>query len=232
MALVKYVNKNGVRLKGATTIIGNNLGWNKSVLLAWQAREFKAGNDPTQKSKTALDIGTLCHYYIESWFKKQEIDSELKSKYTIDAILIAEQALEKFKEKLKQEKLEIIQSELSLVSEQYQYGGTIDLILQRKTDGAIILGDIKTSKSTKDCPTGIYPDHIIQLGAYNQLLKENTEYKDIKEFLYVHIDKITTNPEEIISFVPTPQQKILKGFETFEHLLFLDQLNYSGELNL
>ena len=38
MPLVKYKNKSGKRLRSVTTIIGNQLGWNKQALIAWYTK--------------------------------------------------------------------------------------------------------------------------------------------------------------------------------------------------
>jgi hypothetical protein len=117
MAAIIYKNKEGKRIKSVTTIIGQNCGWNKEVLLAWQAREFKAGRDPTDIKQRAADKGTLCHHYITMDFYNKPIDEKFKSAFDIDAILLAEKSLEKCKKYFISEGCIIVDSELSLVSE-------------------------------------------------------------------------------------------------------------------
>ncbi len=63
-----------------------------------------------------------------------------------------------------QVKFKLIQSELSLVSEKYQFGGTIDIIGEVNGQRAIL--DLKTSEE-------IYIDHKIQAIAYKKLFNEN-----------------------------------------------------------
>ena len=55
-------------------------------------------------------------------------------------------------------------TEISLVSELYQFGGTIDCIAQ--IDGKLCIADWKTGKD-------IYEDYIIQIVSYAQLWNEN-----------------------------------------------------------
>jgi hypothetical protein len=219
MPAVKYVNSKGERLQGSTTIISQQLGWNKATLMAWQAREFKAGNDPTDKSRRAMDIGTLCHHYISCYILKQEIDSEFQANYELDALVIADRALEQFKKMVDENGFEMMHSELSLISEQYQYGGTIDIVM--KQGDTIILGDIKTSNTSKSCPTGIYPDHLIQLGSYWNLLLEN-KICEPHSFKFIHISKdIKEEDEEIVKIIPAENEKIKLGWEAFKDLLSL-----------
>jgi hypothetical protein len=77
------------------------------------------------------------------------------------------EAISAFESYLKWEsmtKLEIIEQEMQLVSEQYQFGGCPDAI--GLVNGELCLVDWKTSK-------GVYQDYLIQLAAYNQLWIEN-----------------------------------------------------------
>ena len=53
--------------------------------------------------------------------------------------------------------------EQPFVSDRFRFGGTIDCLA--KIDGQLVLLDFKTSK-------GIFPEMLIQLAAYNQLLAE------------------------------------------------------------
>lgn len=221
MPAIKYKNANGDRLQGSTTIISQQCGWNKNTLLAWYAREFKAGNDPTDKSRKAMDIGTLCHHYISCHILKQEVDKETQEAYSMDALVLADRALSQFKHMVEENGFDVTHSELSLVSEKHQYGGTIDIIMKQGDD--IILGDIKTTNTSKTCPTGIYPDHLMQLGSYWNLLIEN-KVCDPNKFRFIHISKDPTEEnEEIIKIIPIEKDMIVFGWEAFSKLLELKQ---------
>ena len=64
-----------------------------------------------------------------------------------------------------------------MVSEQYRYGGTYDLLL--KTPDGYELGDLKTG--------GTYPEHLLQMAAYEHLLKETRGI----EVAGIHVLRIT-----------------------------------------
>jgi hypothetical protein len=57
----------------------------------------------------------------------------------------------------------IIATEVPLVSEAHQFGGTLDFVCE--IDGVICLGDFKTSGA-------IYPEMLMQLAAYRHLWNE------------------------------------------------------------
>jgi hypothetical protein len=238
-----YKNKEGKKVPSVTTIIGNNYGWNKQLLLAWQAREFKKGfeiyknickenpnilnddnfkipNDPTTKKEKAADLGTLCHHFITCLFKEEKPDDKLIQKYDLDAILIAQKAIEKFKNKIKDKKLILKGNEIPLISEKYQYGGCIDNWLIEENIFNI-LGDTKTSKA-------IYSDHIIQLGGYDNLIIENKIFIPDK-YLFIHINKDILD-ENMIDLIYIKNETIKLGFEIFKMFLWLEKIK--PEMNL
>lgn len=217
-----YKNKDGIKVPSVTTIISDNLGWNKNTLLAWQARMFKDGKDPTKIKKDAADIGTLVHLYIESFIANKEIDNEIKKQYNMEAILIAEAGIDQFIKQTKEHDIEYTATELPFVSETYRYGGCLDF-LYRRPGIKCGIGDNKTSK-------GIYPEYFVQLGGYYNLVIENTDHKP-EECLFVKISKDITKPEDdIVKFIFVPINKLYTGFEVFKHLI--DFYNFKKELVL
>lgn len=173
-AHTRYRNKAGDIVCGVTTILGN-LGWNKNMLIAWSRREGLAGNDPTKIRDKAADIGTCSHYLCECDAKGIKPDL---SEYSQEHIDIAETCFLGYLDWKKLHNIEKITSEISCVSEEFQYGGMADMVYE--SNGKLILGDIKTSK-------GIYLEHKIQLAAYYHLLIENN-YK-IDEVYILHLAK-------------------------------------------
>jgi len=156
----KYKLHNGTIVPSVTTIINESLGWNKNALVAWARREALAGNDPNKLRDKAADIGTLAHYLIESHLKGIEPDV---SEY---APADLEKARNCFNAYLKWESnhvQDVLHTEISLVSQRYGYGGTIDLIAV--IDGKLSLVDFKSSNA-------VYPEHKIQVVAYAELYKE------------------------------------------------------------
>ncbi len=159
MPKVNYKNADGQLLYGVTTVLNNNLAWNKGALIGWAYNQGKAGKP--LRDQDALDIGTISHQWVEADikgkdFKMPDIVPEMKDK--------VENSMLGYMEWKDQVTFKLLKSELSLVSELYQFGGTIDIIGEIKGQPAII--DIKTSDQ-------IYIDHKIQVVAYRNLYNEN-----------------------------------------------------------
>lgn len=173
----------GKRRPGVTTVIGDTLGWSKNALMAWSAKEAaKAAvqgmldgghpDDVADRARTAhykirdaaADAGKLAHEYIEAFLRSgaapeepgafDEPETEVQGK--------ARHAFEKIRAWWPSSGYEMVEAELALVDETSGYGGTIDVILRRKSDGVLIVGDVKTGKS-------VYDETLLQLGAYSLL---------------------------------------------------------------
>jgi hypothetical protein len=99
-------------------------------------------------------------------------------------------ALSAFKTWVKGQSVEFERTEVRLVSEAYQYGGTIDAI-----------GRVAGERCILDWKSGekIYPDALIQVAAYQALWNEN--YPDSKLGPGVHIVRIAK--EHVTSCIGT-----------------------------
>lgn len=158
VAHIRYKNKTGKIVPGTTTIIGILA---KPALLNWANRIGLEGYEIEKYKNEAADVGTLAHLIIEKELKQEKLDTSLYSSHNLT---IAMQCVDKWHDWKKQHDFEIIMPEESLVSELYQYGGTIDCYC--RLDGKLTLLDFKTSSV-------IYPEMFVQLAAYKQLLIEN-----------------------------------------------------------
>ena len=159
MPAIKYQLKDKTIVIGVTTAINNNLAWNKGSLMGWAYNQGKAGLP--LRDQDALDIGTIAHKWVEAdikgkEFKMPDIAPEMKEK--------VENSFLAYLEWKDQVHFKLIKSELSLVSEEHRFGGTIDIIGEINGQQAII--DIKTSKE-------IYIDHRVQVSAYKMLYNES-----------------------------------------------------------
>ena len=199
-----YKNKAGKRLAGATTVINANLGWSKDALIAWARREAMAGNDPDKMRDEAAESGTLGYEYIRCHLIGEEVDT---SDYSANQIDGAENAFIAFLDFEKAHDLEVIATELVLVSEEYQYGGTLDLVCY--LDGIKSLIDFKTG-------SGVYPEHRIQLAAYEHLWYENKG--EALEKWIVQLGKKDG------SLHPHKYNGLKAEWEVFQHLLALHRL--------
>lgn len=154
-----YINSNGEKLPSVTQILGVI---NKPALINWANKMGLQGIKTNEVLRNTADIGTLAHEIIESWIKNRKPNWK---DYTQEQRLQACKCARRFFEwKDKQEKFAPIVSEISLVSEKYQYGGCIDLIANLNGKRTVI--DFKTS-------SGIWDEAKYQTSAYYNMANEN-----------------------------------------------------------
>ncbi|MBM4137467.1 MAG: hypothetical protein FJ241_11655 [Nitrospira sp.] len=163
MPTIDYRLKDGQRVSGVTTIISQNLGWNKQQLMYWANQEGLAGRNHRDTSQKAADAGTIGHYLIDCHIKNRTPDVE-QFKTSPEIISLAETCLLNFLEWSKGVNLRVHITEINLVSEIFQFGGTPDCIGYISDKLALL--DWKTS-------SGVYEDMLIQLAAYRMLWEEN-----------------------------------------------------------
>ena len=113
------------------------------------------------KRDEAAESGTLAHEMVEAHINGTTVDASAYSDETAGEALAAFGAYLNWE---KMTKLKIVEQEMPMVSERYQFGGCPDAI--GEIDGELCLVDWKTSN-------GVYPDYLIQLAAYKQLWEEN-----------------------------------------------------------
>jgi len=204
-----YKTEKGKRVPGATTVI-NLYGDNKGALMGWMRKECLAGRDPYKVRDSAADIGTVCHALVEEHVHKALGNEEFKAldrlEYSPLTMEVAEKAFNAYLQWEKSANIEYIRAELQLVSNEYKYGGTIDIVA--KLDGKLTIIDLKTSK-------GVYPDHKIQIGAYRNLYEETFEQRP--EAFILQLSKVDGLPH------PHPISETVadSAFEMFKHLLGL-----------
>lgn len=212
MAKQKYKNNNGVEVPSVTTIINKTLGWNKEVLIAWTRKKALEGKDPKKISKEACNTGTLVHKYIETYNKNLTESNDLnklKEKASLQQIVVAERGLEQYKILEKEKNIKVIEPELAMVNEEYQFGLTPDLIATVQINNSLL--DYKTSKA-------IYSDHIIQLAAYYKSLEEKY---NLTNCYIVHINKEfdeENTEEKIIKLIPIDLKYIEICWNIFKDL--------------
>ena len=152
-----YKNKAGKRVVGVTTYL-NEL--NKPALVKWANKLGLQGIDSTDYVDNLADVGTLAHAMIMAYLQGKSVPKE---DYTEDQAALAANCFGSYLNWESAHKVEPILVETPLVSEEYQFGGTPDLLAY--VDGVITLLDFKTGKA-------IYPEYFIQVAAYWVLLME------------------------------------------------------------
>jgi len=186
-AHIRYKNKEGKVVPGATTVIGL---LNKPQLVVWANRLGLQGIDSSKFRDEKAEIGTLAHAMILATLKGESIDT---SEYSKEQIGQAENSFLSWLEWGKGKDIKPVLLETPLVSEMYQYGGTPDFL--GYLNGDIVLMDYKTG--------GIFREAYIQACSYRHLLYENeypvtdkaiilgiprTEDEDFKEVTYTNFD--------------------------------------------
>lgn len=154
-----YFLKDGRRVPGTTTVIGR---FKESGALIWWAwNEGKEGRDYRETSKKAADAGTLAHAMVEAHIKK--LPSPDRTGVPDEVQMKAAAAYLAYLQWEESTKLEILETEIALVSEKYEFGGTPDAI--GYLNGVLSLVDWKSSNA-------VYADHLIQMAAYKELWTE------------------------------------------------------------
>ena len=171
-----YRLKDGSRVPGVTTVISGSLGYNKQALMYWAWNEGIEGRNYRDTSQKAADIGTIAHAMIEANLKNKEYDSSAIPKDMLDKAENAYLAWLEWKDLVS---FKLLASELSLVSEQYKFGGCIDIAVIKKVPCII---DLKTSNS-------VYADHLIQISAYGNLYSEHHPEAPIQGYYLLRLGK-------------------------------------------
>lgn len=173
-----YKNKAGQRVPGVTTIIGRRKEADGLIYWAWNLGI--QGLDYRKVRDDAAGSGTIAHAMVEADIRGWTFD---RSPHDPELLKKADKAFAAYVKWRDQTRLKPIATELSLVSEKYQFGGTMDLVL---VHGTRAMADIKTSSS-------VYYDHLIQVAAYAILWEEHNpdqpiEGYDILRFAKEHAD--------------------------------------------
>jgi hypothetical protein len=152
-----YFLADGSRVPSVTTVISKFKDC--GGLLHWAWKLGMEGKDYRQVRDDAASAGTLAHKLVEQWARNEPLSITGE----MEVVTKAEIAFSAFKEWAAQSKLEIVQTELPLISERYRFGGTMDAVL---VNGKRSIGDWKSSNS-------IYPEYLVQVAAYGMLWLEN-----------------------------------------------------------
>jgi len=197
----RYRLADGTIVPGVTTITGM---LHKPALVPWANRLGLQGIDVRNYVDEKARAGSLAHEMILAYFKGEEADT---SAYNQIEIELAENAFLSFLEWEKGKKLEVIAAEKQLVSEEYKYGGTFDLLA--RIDGKTTLVDFKTG-------SGIYPEYWLQVAGYGQLIREN-ELSEPAFYIIINIPR--TEDENFLDPKRSAVWIADKAWPVFFHLL-------------
>ena len=125
-----YRNKAGKKVPGTTTIISRFK--DSGALMFWAFEQGKAAERGEisklyDKRDSAAEAGTLAHAMVEAHIKEEPLPNI--SQYPEEVIKQAKQGFENYLNWAKVNKMEVVEQEVALVSEEYQFGGCLDCIL-------------------------------------------------------------------------------------------------------
>jgi len=202
-----YYSKSGDKLPGTTTICG--IAKESGGLIQWAYRVGREHERLVAQGKEAprhlydvvdraADIGTLAHACCEADIKGEPLPEVPEDKKT--AVMTAYGQYEAWK---RQTRLKIVASEVSMVSEVYRFGGTLDFVCE--IEGELCLGDFKTSSA-------VYPEMLTQLAAYRELWNETQDRKITGPSHLLRISK------ENADFAHHSDGDLSDAWEMFKHL--------------
>ena len=154
---ITYRNSKGEKVVGVTTAIGILA---KPALIPWAYKRGKDGLELYESRDRAANVGTIVHERIMAYYKRYEIDD---SNIAPDVWEATENCMKSFYQWATPRNVKPELVEVPLISEQYQYGGTFDLL--GDMDGELTILDFKTG-------SGLYEEHFIQVAGYLQLVRE------------------------------------------------------------
>ena len=202
-------NKKKETVPSVTTVI-NDLGWNKEALTRWTRNMVEQGQDPDKVRDHAAAVGTLAHALIDGYFTGVPVDTSL---YTPAAQEEAASCFLAFRNWESGHRIEVLGSEVPVISEEHQYGGTVDLIAS--IDGIRSILDWKTGR-------GVYPEHEIQLAAYGQAWNETHPDEPVAAFHLIHLDR------EAATYRHHCYDDLASSFTIFRHLRAIYDLRPQG----
>jgi len=154
-----YKTADGARVPSVTTIISRFK--DSGGLLYWANQQGLDGKTLEQARQPAATSGTMAHDMIEAVLNG-EPEPELRG--DPEVVANARRAFAMYEEWRDGTKMEILHTEVSLVSEVHRFGGRLDAI--GSVGNALCLVDWKTSNS-------VYADYLYQVAAYTILWEEN-----------------------------------------------------------
>jgi hypothetical protein len=203
-----YTTTAGARVPSVTTVLGN-LGWNTDALKYWAWDLGMKGIDFREASDEACLVGKISHAWVEADIKGQPFDLESLplSPEDKDRVRRSHDAWLEWRELTG---LQMVGSEIELVSDELAYGGTLDVAVVGKHRSLL---DLKTGGA-------IYPDHLVQVAAYGHLWNEAFPQQTIERYYLLRVGK----EDGSFHFHSWPSDALLPAWRTFCNLLNVHKL--------
>jgi PD-(D/E)XK nuclease superfamily protein len=161
-----YKTSSGEIVPGVTTILALRA---KPALVEWG---FRIGKDNPNLNTLRdyvddlADIGTCAHDILNAHFRQTPPDL---GDFSPNVVTAAQHSVDKYHEWAKGKDIEVLAQDLELVSDRRRFGGKLDAFLS--IDGKRTVVDLKTGRS-------IYFEHVVQVAAYAEMLREKGDQVD------------------------------------------------------
>lgn len=157
-----YRTADGERVPGVTTVC--DIIKDSGGLIHWAWQCGVDGIDYREKRDTAGAAGSYAHDMVEAHLTGREF--AMPPGVPPYIVSQASRAFENFLAWKRQNRLEIVATELTLVSERHRFGGTMDGLAVAHIGSGLALVDYKTARS-------VYESYLAQLAAYGKLWEEH-----------------------------------------------------------
>jgi len=196
-----YHLADGATIPSVTTILGV---LDKPGLPHWAWECGKEGLDYREVRDAAARVGTIAHYLIADHLKGEAPDTVACA---TEEVAKANNCLAKYLQWEKEHSISPVMIETPLISEEFRFGGTPDLLAEY--DGKFTLIDFKTGG-------GIYDSYFYQLAAYWKLLEEQGWPVASARILRISADD--SDFEEVV------KTNLDVGWQIFQHCLAIYRL--------
>jgi hypothetical protein len=196
-----YKDAAGKRLPSVTTIL-KELGWSSGGLMFWAHGIGLQGIDLNDARHKAADAGTVAHEMAACEITGKDPKSALDGVDPATAAAAAA-SFESYLSFRRMSRLELVASEVAMVSEKYRVGGTLDAIAM--FDGGAGILDFKSAKE-------LYGDHVVQVSAYWKLWEEANPDLPLSHF---HV--LRWSPDGGFNHHTLSRAQMDAGWEVFQH---------------
>lgn len=197
-----YRLQDGTIVPGVTPVLNGLAKGEGMQYWAWDLG--RQGLDYREVRDAAARVGTITHCLIASHLKEESMGTDC---YSIAEVEKAKKCFEKYLRWEKENPLTPVMVEERLVSEEFKFGGTPDLLAE--IDGEFVLIDFKTGGGT-------YDSYLCQLAAYRKLLEEQGW-----PVARARILRISPNDDE---YAVTMELDYDRDWQIFQHTLAIWQL--------
>lgn len=171
-----YKLASGARVPSVTTVTKRFA--DASGLVIWANQQGLEGKNMNDDRDAAADAGKLAHDMIEAHIHERPFVRPHWA--TEDMMMQARKAFDSFLDWAQEVRLDVVETEMPLVSEEHRFGGTLDALAL--VSGRLAILDWKSGKS-------VYADFIIQQAGYHLLLESRGDEKMPERICVLRIGK-------------------------------------------